>query len=180
MVDDLTVRDVMTHEFLGVSESDSVREAGSMLLEEDAPAMVVVRGSEPLGTIDDRQLIHALLQTEDNGSARVDEIMHRPPRTIPADRTVGEAATLLADGEVSTLLVTGPDGVLGVLSERDLITVVTSRLSRETDQLAAEEFEEDVEPTTKADQSVCEQCGTLKADLEQVNGMMICSDCRAI
>lgn len=180
MVDDLTVRDVMTHEFLGVSESDNVREAGSMLLTEDAPAMVVVRGTEPIGTIDDRHLIRALLESDGDGSARVDEIMHRPPRTIPANRTVGEAATMLADGEVSTLVVTGPDGVLGVLSERDLITVVTSRLSREADQLAAEEFEEDIDQTTKADQSVCEECGTLKADLEQVNGKMVCADCRAI
>jgi hypothetical protein len=30
------------------------------------------------------------------------------------------------------------------------------------------------------EQGICEQCGTLTRDLQQVNGAVVCADCRAV
>lgn len=48
-------------------------------------------------------------------------MMSRDIRTIDPDATLAEAARLLRDARVGALLVSGPAGHIGVLSETDLV-----------------------------------------------------------
>lgn len=185
MVDDLTVRDVMTRDYVGVSESDTVTEAAELMLGEGESVIAVVRGSEPIGMVMERQLIEALLHEKDPSKTRIDAVMHRPPRSIQPDVSLAEAAAILADADTDHVFVSAGDGVLGVLSENDLITAVTSILTTEPGESYDQAF--DVGMTTEPQgsdtmsaQSVCEVCGTLKASLENVNGQLVCGDCRSV
>lgn len=185
MVEDLTVRDVMTREFVGVSESDSVADVAGLMVEEGASPIAVVRGSEPIGTIAPGTMIGALLGEDTDGDRSVDGIMQHPPRSVRPELSLAEAAAILADADTNHVFVSGDDGILGVLTENDVITAVTSILTTEPsgtfddDYDAAVSVEEEV-PGTMSSQSVCEVCGTLKTNLENVNGQLVCDDCRAV
>ncbi|HVL12065.1 MAG TPA: CBS domain-containing protein [Gemmata sp.] len=49
----------------------------------------------------------------------------RPPVTVPADATLGDAIRAMIDTRVGAVLVTGADGVLvGILTERDFLSKV--------------------------------------------------------
>ncbi len=64
---------------------------------------------------------------------RVGSLLRRPPITCDPDASVAEAAALMGRERVSSLLVPGPDGRLGILTDRDLRTrVVAERRSPDT------------------------------------------------
>ncbi|GAA0717722.1 hypothetical protein GCM10009060_06850 [Halorubrum trapanicum] len=51
----------MHREFLGASESDSLSDAAALLVEEETNCLVVVRGGEPVGRLESRDALDALL-----------------------------------------------------------------------------------------------------------------------
>lgn len=52
----------------------------------------------------------------------------RPPLTVPADATLGDAVRRMAAGRTGAVLVTGPAGELvGILTERDFLTKVAGQ-----------------------------------------------------
>jgi CBS domain-containing protein len=60
----------------------------------------------------------------------VSELVRRPPVTAEPSTTVADAAGLMANERVSSLLIPGKDGAIGILTDRDLRTrVVAERRS---------------------------------------------------
>ncbi|SDF51085.1 CBS domain-containing protein [Halorubrum xinjiangense] len=110
---DTTVRDVMHREFLGVSESDSLSDAAALLVEEGTNCLVVVRGGEPVGRLESRDALDALLSA--TGVAGGSET-----ETAPTDLTVGEAMG-------PPLPTVSPDDSLAALEER-LVAEGTDRV----------------------------------------------------
>ncbi|ELZ42147.1 XRE family transcriptional regulator [Halorubrum californiense DSM 19288] len=101
---DTTVRDVMHREFLGVSESDSLPEAAALLVDEETNCLVVVRGGEPVGRLESRDALDALLDATGAAGASGAE-------TDPADFTVGDAMG-------PPLPAVSPDDSLAAVEER--------------------------------------------------------------
>lgn len=184
MVEDLTVRDVMTHDYVGVSESDTVEEVGTLLLDEGASAVAVVRGAEPIGSVLPRTMVAACLDGNDPATKHVGDVMERPPRSIQPDLSLAQAAALLAEADTDHVFVSAGNEILGVLSENDLVTAMTSMLTRESSEPLDDAYDAGVEDTEQiggmSSQSVCEVCGTLKTGLENINGQLVCDDCRAV
>lgn len=187
MVEDLAVREVMTREYVGVSESDTVRDAAQLMLDEEQSAIAVLRGSDPVGLVLESQLLITLLNGNDPDEMRIDAVMSGPPTVLSPDTGIAEAAAVLADAKTDHVFVGHNNELLGVLSENDLITAVTSVLTTESSDRYDEQREgaQDVTASTDREpmatsQSVCESCGIFKPDLELVNGQLLCTDCRAV
>ena len=94
----------MHREFLGVSESDSLPEAAALLVDEETNCLVVVRGGEPVGRLESRDALDALLDA--TGVAGASEA-----ETGPADLTVGDAMG-------PPLPAVSPDDSLAAVEER--------------------------------------------------------------
>ncbi len=184
MVEDLAVRDVMTREYVGVSESDTVEEVARLMIDEEETAVVVLRGQEPVGFVMARQMLSAVLGSEDVSGLTIDEIMTRPPAAVRPAESLSHAAAILADAQTDHVFVTEGNELLGVFSENDLITAVTSILTTEPGEALDDDYDAGIVDADAAEamstQSVCEVCGTLKTDLENINGQLVCDDCRAV
>lgn len=192
MVEDLTVRDVMTHEYIGASGSDTVRDVAEVLLENEDQVAAVVEGAKPIGMVTKSSLLRAVLDGGSPEETTIETVLKSPPPFIHPDESITDAAMLLANAETSHLFVGDSDELLGVLSENDVITAVTSMLTHDVDasptndlnqyetQITRSPDDSDADPGEVASQSVCEICGTLKSDLETVNGQLVCSDCQDI
>jgi CBS domain-containing protein len=185
MENTVTVQEVMDREFVGVSEADSVAESAELMLSEGTESVVVLRGSEPVGVLSQREALSALVERDGDdpvAAAMSEEV----PTTTPAT-TIGEAADMMSSQGTQHLVVTEGDRTVGVLSEHDLITTSPFESGRETDagpetpvavqadgrvaEGAAQGFE---------DQSICEACGSFARDLATFNGQLLCGDCRDI
>ena len=201
---DVPVREVMDGEYVGVSESDTVRETAKLLLSEGVESVVVLRGSDPVGLVTRGDALSAFVSGE--GDARVAEAMRSTVPTVSPGATLGEAADELASLDTGHLVVTDGSQPVGVLTERDLVATspfapgrestgpVTATVGRSDDpdveygEQMDDQYDEDDEefggsrPPDRQfeDQSICEGCGSLARDLSTFNGQLLCVDCRDI
>ena len=180
---ELTLRDVMTREFVGVSESDTVIGAVRLMREDGSQGAVVLRGREPVGTVGADDVLDLIVNAGNVDSATVAEIMHRNAPSLDPDDSVADAASLMATEDTDQVLVSDNGELLRVVMARDI-----ARFTRErTDTVEEPEFATQ-ETTTRgttdtesySDQSICEACGSLSRDLVNINGQLLCPDCRSV
>lgn len=75
--------------------------------------------------------------------------------TVEQDATVGEVARVLADRQIGAVVVTDGDGVVGVLSERDIVRRLAEDGASCLDVLVADAMTDDITtcaPSTSTDQ----------------------------
>ena len=123
----------MHREFLGVSESDSLSEAAALLVEEETNCVVVVRGSDPVGRLESRDALDALLAA--NGSASeadatelaVADAMGPPlPAVSPNDSLTAVEERLVAEGADRVVAVDDGEAV-GVVTDGDVLAAGAPR-----------------------------------------------------
>lgn len=180
----LSVRDLLSRDFVGVSESDSVQGAVELMREDDETGAVVLHGSEPVGVLSAGDVLDCLADGQDLEATPVSEIMRQEPPDVTPETTVDEAAGLLSRSRGEHVVVSDENGVVGVIGVRDLATI-TWDVAEKADEIGptaqgiergqSEEFD-----TEYSNQSICEACGSLSRDLVNVNGQLLCSDCRSV
>ncbi len=186
-----SVREVMNREFVGVSESDDLLDTVDVLLDEDEEAALVLRGSDPVGVLTERDVLTLLVEGPPPEEATVADAMSENPETISPEGTVDEAADRISARSTRRLVVTDGDEPLGIISEHDLIATRTYGGVPRHDEPEVETVGGGAEAPLTAegsvesqnnyeDQGVCEACGTFTRDLALSNGQLLCSDCRSM
>lgn len=170
---DVLVRDVMTREFVGASEGDGILETVGLMLTEDAESAIVLRGSEPVGLLTQRDVLALLVDGGDPSATTVGEVMSDDPRRVEPETPIDTAATRLSGNQTRPLVVC-EDDVVGLLTERDLLAAATIEPAPQS----APEVSAQTTAGTYSSQSICEACGSLTRDLVDVNGQLLCTDCR--
>lgn len=182
----LALRDVMAREFVGVSESDALLDAVELMRTENTGSAVVLRGNSPVGVVTSEAVLDLLVHDGDPASASVETVMENTPPALPPAAPVSDAAELMGRTGGDRVLVADDDGVHGVVEARDLTTAVNER-SGETAEPAPVgpgASRGDTAGAAATDeysaQSICEACGSLARELANVNGQLLCSDCRSV
>lgn len=186
---DVMVRDVMTREYVGVSESDSVLGAVRLMRDERVGGVVVLRGQEPVGILTEWDVVGVVAEGMDPEGTAVSDVMSKPVLTMDADRSLADAAGTMSNENIRHLLIVDEgDGVSGLLTERDVITASASLGTAPTTEPEMRSVEPLAEPAANGNgrtaeyssQSICEGCGSLARDLNDFNGQLICADCRDV
>ncbi|MCH7659417.1 MAG: CBS domain-containing protein [Euryarchaeota archaeon] len=182
MAEDLTVRDVMTTAYAGVSESDTIRDVIDLMIEDGVSGVVVVRGTEAVGTVTERDLLRAVTTGSIPVETGIASVMSGSGPSIKPEVPLSEAASALSAGDRHQLLVRNGGGLVGVLTPQDVLTAAASGRSLPENEFEtmAGEPESTTEDTAYSTQSVCEICGSLMPELVSVNGQAVCSDCRRV
>jgi len=206
----LALRDVMSRDFVGVSEADELLDAVALLREENTTSAVVLRGTEPVGMLTADTVLDVVADDRDLSSVDVAEVMTDTPASLPQSATVAEAGDVMARSGDHRVLVTADGSVEGVLEARDIAPAVAGRTesggstpatggapgsvaattdtpvemaestSEEFADGPTDEYAEGAAPDDYAEQGVCESCGSLAAELASVNGRLLCTECRSV
>lgn len=185
MDEELTIRDLMARDFVGVSESDAIGEVAEVLLADGVSAVVVLRGSNSVGIVTDRRLLEALTVDERSLTDTVGEVMIEPGPTLSPELPIIDAIVSLSSADIDHLLVTEDGEVAGMVSAGDLVVTAASMLTGNSAETAS------MDPVTvgRSDaetvdsyttQSVCEVCGSFVPNLQNINGQLVCADCRSV
>jgi CBS domain-containing protein len=188
---EVSVREVMDREYVGVTESDDLVETVELLLREEADTAVVLRGTEPVGVLTERDVLAVIVEEPDPTEATVGDAMTESVPTVSPDTSLDAAADEMSTRADRRLVVTSGGEPLGLITEHDLLTTRTRDPMAETDQPAAATVEassgtalatesETGEEDNFEDQSICQGCGTFTRDLATFNGQLLCADCRDI
>jgi CBS domain-containing protein len=183
---ELTVRDVMDREFVGVSESDDVRSVAELLLEEGAECAVVLRGQEPVGLLTERDVLGVVSEGRDPETVQVGDVVRGSAPTVDPDDGVDIAVDAMTSRGSRRLLVI-EEGPVGLVTEHDLLSATTIERYREPPggdpAVNGDAPGDDRAATTDravSDQSICQGCGALSRDLLETDGQPLCPDCRDV
>jgi len=119
-----------------VAPDAPVYEAIRAMAEHVVGALVVLKGSELVGVISERDYARkVILQGKSSAQTAVSEIMTAPVITVGLNNTVDECMRLCTDGRIRHLPVVDEGKVVGVVSIGDLVKAVIDDQAHEIDQL---------------------------------------------
>ena len=98
---EMTIRDVMSREFVGVSESDPLDATIDLMLEEKADCVVVLRGDEPVGMMTERNVLASVSENRGTADATVAEVMSEAVPSVRSDRDLAVGIDRLATADSS-------------------------------------------------------------------------------
>jgi signal-transduction protein with cAMP-binding, CBS, and nucleotidyltransferase domain len=85
-------------------------------------SLFVKKGKKLVGIVTDTDIVRRAVSTNKNlGKLTVEKIMTSPIRSIERSQSVDDAQDMMADLGVRHLAVTNSDGIVGVVSVRDLL-----------------------------------------------------------
>jgi CBS domain-containing protein len=178
----IALRDVMSHEFVGVSESDPLVDAVELMRTEETNSAVVLHGSDPAGVVTTESVLDLVVDGQDPSDVVVGDVMEDTPASLSLDASVGDAADLMGRTGSPRVLVSDEEGVHGVVEARDVAPIIESR-GGGASAVPVEPRDSDLasdETDTFGEQGVCEVCGNLTQELTAVNGELRCPECRAV
>lgn len=192
---DVTVQEVMDREFVAASESDNALATVDLMIREEAEPAVVMRGSEPVGVLSDRDVLELIVDDESNPTtASVSDAMTDSVPTVTPEHTLAEARDRMAARSTKWLVVSRGGQPDGIVTEHDVLSSSTigTEIDAANDGASEESHLVDASASTTTadvgetdvdafeDQGICEKCGSLSRDLSAFNGQLLCSDCRDI
>jgi len=178
----MLVKDVMSSPVVTISEDASANRAAE-LMESDKLGCIIVTNKEgkPLGIITERDLVvRVLAKNVKPDTIRSGEVMTSPLITIEPDASISEAARRMSRLDVRRLGVIYKGQLIGLLSSKDILSVVPDLLETIQEKTLIEREnkaeEEEKEPAPLA--GYCDRCSGWSEDLKDVNGQFLCEDCR--
>jgi CBS domain-containing protein len=201
------VGDLMTRSYVGVSESDGIRQTVAVMDENDVGSAVVLRGAQPVGIVTERDIV-AAVAADRSLADPVEGIMSAPVVTVATDATVEEALQLLSESHIRRLPVLDDGDLVGIVTHREVLMLFGSEGPEPTAAAATGErgglsdggarpghgeamtdagapMEESpaavsAGTTVGTTQGICENCGRFARDLSPVDGRVLCGDCRDV
>lgn len=134
----ITANQLIKKRPIGVTSSESIRGAASIMSRENVGLLVILEGGRIAGVVSERDVMRAVASGSDL-SAPVISIASRQVITINEDDDIYKAAELMHGNNIRHLVVVGKDGSLkGVISIRDVVgetirlrTIAESRSPRQ-------------------------------------------------
>jgi CBS domain-containing protein len=111
-----------------IDSNETLLAAARRMAEKRIGSLLVSRAGQVMGIVTESDLVRkALACNLDAGGIRVDSIMNQPVIDVDINRTVHDASDLMAEKSVRHLAVTENHKIVGILSVRDLIRMVSVR-----------------------------------------------------
>jgi acetoin utilization protein AcuB len=128
----MKVKSIMIEKVLKVRMDDSIGTICNILEHVEFHHLLVVKGRELVGILSDRNVLRVIspflgtLSEEPRDmtllTRKIHQIMTRKPITVDKDTSIGAAASLLLDNNISCLPVVSPKGWIdGIVTWRDIL-----------------------------------------------------------
>lgn len=127
---------VLMHRTMGAIASErTMLEAAQLIAEKRIGSLLVMEAEEMVGIVTETNMVRKGIASRlPTNSTSIGSIMNYPLIQIDINRTVRDASRLMAEGRIRHLPVTENDKVVGILSLRDLVKMLSvgdkSRLLR--------------------------------------------------
>lgn len=122
------IRHLVRREPVAVDERVTLRSLCAALARDAVGAALVVRADGAPGIVTERDVVRALADGADPDEVWSVDVMTEDLVTVLPDERVVDAALRLVAEDLRHLVVAGDDGVVGVVSSRDVFRVVTDDL----------------------------------------------------
>jgi len=179
MIPELRVSDIMTRHVISVGPETTLAAIAKVMIDNDIGCVLVMEENKPIGIITERDIVKAVSQKQNPLKVKAKDIMSSPLITITPDATISEASRKMAKHKIERLPVMLGNKLVGIITTRDIIKV-----SPEADEIIKEyikirlgEYEAEA-GRAETLEGICELCGNYSDNLKEVNGRLLCEECR--
>ncbi|MCX8204339.1 MAG: CBS domain-containing protein [Candidatus Nezhaarchaeota archaeon] len=173
----LSVADVAHPNPLVAPSSMTVKEGAALMASEDAGCVVVTDAEgRPIGIVTEGDLVSRVLAKGlDPSTTTLGQVMSSPLITVRPSDSIIDALRLMSKMRVRHLVVMERGKVRGLVVDRDIVRVAPMLV-----EILAEKASIIVEePLVKEGLAGhCDSCGEWSDNLMQVDGQMLCEECR--
>jgi CBS domain-containing protein len=129
----MKVSDIMTAACLTDSADDTVAEASAKMRQNQTGSIIVMDSGKLTGILTERDVLRVVAEGKDPKAVSVQDEMTADPVTIPPSTNLRDAAQMMFDKWFRHLPVMTNEGdVVGIISLRDLLTIVADSLEEPT------------------------------------------------
>ena len=167
--------EVMSRNPVTVKPSETVDFASKLMKDRNIGSLVVVEDGKPVGIITEKDIVAKVVAEDAKPSGvKVKEIMSSPVKEVHPHESIEDAARLMAEHKIRRLVVSDKNKLVGIVTENDIIKIWPDlvELTREISRIS---------PGGRGGpvaQGYCELCRVYAYNLEDVQGQLLCRDCR--
>jgi signal-transduction protein with cAMP-binding, CBS, and nucleotidyltransferase domain len=179
----MIVKDVMSSPVVTIDENAPTNRVAELMDKNDLGCIIVTSNEgKPQGIITERDLVvRVLSKNVKPDSLEAKQVMSSPLITIEPDKTINEAAKKMSKLNIRRLGVTYKGQIAGLISSKDVLAVMPELLEimQEKAFIEGENQAEEAEKESEHLTGYCDNCGRWSEDLHEVDGELLCEDCRA-
>lgn len=177
---EIPVRDIMTRPVITADADLNVLSAAKKMGSANVGSLIIVSDEEPTGILTERDLVRKVIgQGVDPRNLKVREVMSSPVTSIEPDASLRDAAALMLRMGVKRLPVILKGKLVGIITDTDLVSGSSLGLNDIlSDLLEMHRDNIHFEQPRGAVSGICEVCGQLSDNLENVDGGLLCWSCR--
>lgn len=169
------VMEVMSRNPVSVEPQATIDKVSELMKDRDIGSLVVVKKGKPMGIVTEKDIVAKVVAKDAKPSeVKVKEIMSSPVKTIHPHDLIEDAAKLMAENNIRRLVVTEKKKLVGIITENDILKIWPNliELTREITRISPEEL------GASGVQGYCELCRVFTYDLQELQGQLLCRDCR--
>ena len=174
---EVIVKEAMKTNIAIVNTTTSVLEAAKLMKDRKIGNVLVVENKQPIGILTESDILKKVVAEGKNaGDVIVRDVMSTPVIVIDPYVTLEDAMKTMGKCNVRRLPVIENDELIGIITQKDI-----SRMSPVLHEISREWYDITVRDEAHLKKQVfsgkCEDCGTLSANLKNVDGRLLCDDC---
>lgn len=178
----MLVKDVMSSPVITIGEDAPINQAAELMDKHRLGCIIVTsKDGKPLGIITERDLVERVLAKNIKpDQIKAKEVMTTPLITIEPDATISEAARRMNRLNIRRLGVIYKGQLIGLLSSKDILAIMPE-LIETIQERALIEGENRAHETSEESAPLsgnCDRCGVWSDNLQEVDGELLCEDCR--
>ncbi|MCW4050158.1 MAG: CBS domain-containing protein [Candidatus Bathyarchaeota archaeon] len=173
----MQVREAMSSPVIAVHENADVVDVAKLMSLQRVGAIIINNNEDkPIGIVTERDIVTRVVAEGKNpDKLSVKDVMTSPLRTVEPEMNLMEAMTLMDKLNIRRLGVTYKGGLVGVVSDRNIIRLVPTIV-----EIVKERREINNTGGVGGPSIVgyCEQCEVYSNNLRVIDGEFLCEDCR--
>ncbi len=160
-----------------VTPDTSVLDAAKIMKKRKIGNVIVVKNNRPVGILTESDILKKIVaEAKKPDETTVAEVMSTPVMIADPYISLEEAMNIMGKCNVRRLPVTENDKLIGIITQRDI-----SKISPILHEISREWYDIKTRDETYYKKQIfsgkCEDCGTLSANLKNIDGRLLCEDC---
>lgn len=168
----------MTEGVIAIEHDATIREAAEKMRDEDIRSLVVVEEDEAVGIVVGRDVIYQVIADEQDPDATpVSDVMTDNLVTATEGDNIEDIARAMIRNDISRVPVLRGENLVGMVTQSNLVRAWPSYidlLQEETHAFSPDEPVDNVETS----EGLCDSCENYSTELVNVDGELLCPECR--
>lgn len=177
MSKEVIVKEAMKTNLAIVKPETNVLEAAKIMKKRKIGNVIVVQKDQPIGILTESDIIKKVVAEGNNAEkVKVKDVMSKPVIVSDPYINLEKAMNIMLKCNMRRLPVVENKKLIGIITQKDIsqISPILHEISREWYDIKSRD---EAYYKKQIFSGKCEDCGTLSANLRNVDGKLICEDC---